>query len=79
MTRVIIEATSGDDRWWTVGCSQNIIDASCQALADSLELYLARMAGSMTANKNSAASRDAMETLGQEEQVSCSAVKVEVA
>lgn len=44
MTRVIIEATSGDDRWWTVGCSQNIIDASCQALADSLELYLARTA-----------------------------------
>jgi len=42
MTRVIIEATSGDDRWWTVGCSQNIIDASCQALSDSLELYLAR-------------------------------------
>lgn len=41
-TRVFIEATSGDERWSTVGCSQNIIDASCQALADSLELFLLR-------------------------------------
>ena len=73
MTRVIIEATSGDDRWWTVGCSQNIIDASCQALADSLELYLARMAHS-AGNANS---RAASETLGDED--SCPVVKVEVA
>jgi 2-isopropylmalate synthase len=41
-TRVTIEATSGDDRWCTVGCSTNIIDASYQALADSLELFLVR-------------------------------------
>jgi 2-isopropylmalate synthase len=41
-TRVIIEATSGEERWCTVGCSANIIDASYQALADSLELYLLR-------------------------------------
>jgi 2-isopropylmalate synthase len=41
-TRVIIEAASEDDRWSTVGCSANIIDASYQALADSLELYLLR-------------------------------------
>lgn len=39
-TRVVIEATCGDERWSTVGCSPNIIEASCQALADSLELYL---------------------------------------
>lgn len=73
MTRVIIEATSGDERWWTVGCSQNIIDASCQALADSLELYLARTA-SCAGNANS---RARSEILGDEE--SCSAAKVEVA
>lgn len=42
VTRVLIEATSGDDRWSTVGCSQNIIQASCQALTDSLELPLSR-------------------------------------
>lgn len=41
-TRVTIEATAGDDSWCTVGCSTNIIDASYQALADSLELYLLR-------------------------------------
>jgi 2-isopropylmalate synthase len=41
-TRVIIEAASEDERWSTVGCSANIIDASYQALADSLELYLLR-------------------------------------
>lgn len=42
--RVNIEAISKDDRWYTVGCSQNIIDASYRALADSLELYLLREA-----------------------------------
>jgi 2-isopropylmalate synthase len=41
-TRVIIEAAAQEDRWSTVGCSANIIDASYQALADSLELYLLR-------------------------------------
>jgi 2-isopropylmalate synthase len=41
-TRVFIEAISEDERWFTVGCSQNIIEASYQALADSLELYLLR-------------------------------------
>jgi len=41
-TRVLIEAARGDERWSTVGCSRNIIEASCQALADSLELYLLR-------------------------------------
>jgi 2-isopropylmalate synthase len=41
-TRVLIEAAHGEDRWGTVGCSQNIIEASAQALADSLELFLLR-------------------------------------
>jgi 2-isopropylmalate synthase len=41
-TRVIIEAHCGEERWSTVGCSQNIIDASLKALSDSLELYLLR-------------------------------------
>lgn len=74
MTRVIIEATSGDDRWWTVGCSKNIIDASAQALADSLELYLARTGSSAGAVQNK------METTGTEE--TCKTItraKVEVA
>lgn len=41
-TRVFVEATTGEARWTTVGCSKNIIDASCQALTDSLELFLLR-------------------------------------
>ena len=42
-TRVVIEAIDSITRWSTVGCSQNIIDASYQALADSYELYLLRL------------------------------------
>ena len=41
-TRVLIEAACGTERWSTVGCSENIIEASCQALLDSLELPLLR-------------------------------------
>ncbi|MBA3468010.1 MAG: citramalate synthase [Herpetosiphonaceae bacterium] len=41
-TRVLLEAAQGDQRWTTVGCSANIIEASWQALADSLELPLLR-------------------------------------
>ncbi len=41
-TRVLIEAAREEERWSTIGVSQNIIEASCEALADSLELYLAR-------------------------------------
>ncbi|HEX6292555.1 MAG TPA: citramalate synthase [Herpetosiphonaceae bacterium] len=42
VTRVLIEAARGDERWSTVGCSANIIEASWQALTDSLELPLLR-------------------------------------
>ena len=41
-TRVLIEATCEGNSWSTVGCSPNIIEASYQALSDSLELYLLR-------------------------------------
>ena len=41
-TRVLIEAADGEERWSTVGCSANIIEASWQALLDSLELPLLR-------------------------------------
>lgn len=40
--RVLIESACGDERWSTVGCSSNIIEASWQALWDSLELPLLR-------------------------------------
>jgi len=44
VTRVTIEASDGTDNWFTVGCSSNIIEASYQALTDSIELYLLRKA-----------------------------------
>ena len=41
VTRVLIESTDETgERWWTVGVSDNIIDASFQALADSLNYKL---------------------------------------
>ncbi|MBO9323050.1 MAG: citramalate synthase, partial [Roseiflexus sp.] len=40
--RVLIESARGEERWSTVGCSENIIEASFMALWDSLELPLAR-------------------------------------
>ncbi len=43
-TRVLIEAARGEERWSTLGVSKNIIEASGQALADSLELPLLRSA-----------------------------------
>jgi 2-isopropylmalate synthase len=44
LTRVLIDASDGDCSWSTVGCSVNIIEASFQALIDSLELPLMRRA-----------------------------------
>jgi 2-isopropylmalate synthase len=41
-TRVLIEAAQGEERWSTIGVSENIIEASGQALADSFELKLLR-------------------------------------
>lgn len=41
-TRVLIESRRGGERWSTIGVSQNIIEASCHALRDALELPLVR-------------------------------------
>jgi 2-isopropylmalate synthase len=40
--RVLLESARGEERWSTVGCSENIIEASWMALWDSLELPLLR-------------------------------------
>jgi 2-isopropylmalate synthase len=40
--RVVIESARGAERWSTVGCSENIIEASWLALCDGLELALVR-------------------------------------
>jgi len=39
-TRVLIQSTDGKRDWGTVGVSENIIEASLQALADSMEFAL---------------------------------------
>ncbi|HDY71569.1 MAG TPA: citramalate synthase, partial [Nitrospirae bacterium] len=41
--RVLVESGDGDLRWGTVGVSENIIEASWQALVDSIEYKLLRM------------------------------------
>jgi 2-isopropylmalate synthase len=41
-TRVLIESTDGTANWGTVGVSHNIIEASWQALIDSVELFIAK-------------------------------------
>ncbi|SOC39837.1 2-isopropylmalate synthase [Rhizobium subbaraonis] len=46
ITRVLIESTDGTGaRWWTVGVSDNIIDASFQALMDSVVYKLLKNRG----------------------------------
>ncbi len=40
LTRVLIESEDENDKWTTVGVSENIIEASWQALVDSLEYKL---------------------------------------
>ena len=36
VTRVLVDSTNGDRTWTTIGVSENIIEASWQALYDSL-------------------------------------------
>jgi 2-isopropylmalate synthase len=42
VTRVLIDSTDGDRSWTTIGVSENIIDASWEALSDSLVFGLLR-------------------------------------
>ncbi|MCL4499117.1 MAG: citramalate synthase [Chloroflexi bacterium] len=45
VTRVLIESTDGEASWGTVGVSENIIEASWQALVDSIEYGLRHSKG----------------------------------
>jgi 2-isopropylmalate synthase len=40
VVRVLIESGDDDNRWGTVGVSTNVIEASWQALVDSIEYKL---------------------------------------
>ena len=37
VTRVLLDASDGRDTWGSIGVSENIIEASWEALVDSLE------------------------------------------
>lgn len=43
VTRVLLDATDGQDVWGTIGVSPNVIEASWEALVDSLEYGLNRV------------------------------------
>jgi 2-isopropylmalate synthase len=43
--RVLIESTDGEDSWWTVGFSENMIQASWDALVDSIDYKLQKDLG----------------------------------
>jgi len=43
-TRVLVESQQHGESWSTIGVSQNVIEASCEALRDALELPLIRAA-----------------------------------
>ena len=47
-TRVLIESRAGADRWFTVGVSPNIVEASFEALSDSIVYRLLRLGISAT-------------------------------
>jgi len=49
--RVVIESRDRDEHWGTVGVSENIIDASWQALLDSIEYKLTKDREQGTANR----------------------------
>jgi 2-isopropylmalate synthase len=63
VTRVLIDSTDGEEVWSTIGVSENIIEASWQALSDSIVYGLLRAsnaAGSAAGNAaaNAAATRE---------------------
>jgi 2-isopropylmalate synthase len=40
--RVLLDSTDGEELWSTIGVSENIIEASWQALVDSIEYKLSK-------------------------------------
>ncbi len=42
--RVLIESSNGSEKWWTVGTSQNAVEASLTALVDGLEYWIVKHA-----------------------------------
>ncbi len=51
VTRVLVDSTDGEETWTTIGVGENIIEASWQALEDSLVYGLLRAAACAAASK----------------------------
>jgi 2-isopropylmalate synthase len=59
VTRVLIDSTNGDRTWTTIGVSENIIEASWQALYDSLVYGLLQGAGESSGKQQRSAPQHA--------------------
>ena len=42
VTRVLLDASDGEESWGSIGVSENIIEASWEALVDSIEYGMLR-------------------------------------
>ena len=58
-TRVVIESSDGESTWGTVGVSENIIEASWEALVDSVEYELFKEEEKRRSRRSSASSKGA--------------------
>ena len=58
-TRVLIESSDGHESWSTVGVSENIIEASLEALFDSVEFKLLKLEQSGSEPGDSSPDQDA--------------------
>lgn len=59
--RVLIESKDSQSRWTTVGVSENIIEASWQALTDSISYYLLKHQLGVVEEKNSESKKRSVE------------------
>ena len=51
VTRVLLDASDGDDSWGSIGVSENIIEASWIALVDAVEYKLFKDEGALGATE----------------------------
>ena len=42
VTRVLLDASDGDETWGSIGVSENVVEASWEALVDSIEYGMVR-------------------------------------
>ncbi len=42
VTRVLLDASDGEESWGSIGVSENVVEASWEALVDSIEFGLLR-------------------------------------